>query len=111
MEHAYIDVPGPEAPWWTAIDEFALTYNAYDRDGGFELVSDLDERVRQAWDHDATLPSDLNVCRATLFFEQRRFRHLDDEPLGDDDRFVRAVLTQIRDLSGGRVSGPADSLP
>jgi hypothetical protein len=48
MEHACIEVPGPEAPWWTAIDEFALTYNAYDRDGGFELISDIDKRVRQA---------------------------------------------------------------
>jgi hypothetical protein len=101
MDHAYIKVPGPEAPWWTAIDEFALTYNAYDRNGGLELVSEIDGEVRQAWERDATLPSDLDVCRATLFFDQRRFRHVDAEPVGDDDRFVRAILTQIRDLSGG----------
>jgi hypothetical protein len=46
-----------------------------------------------------------------LFFEQRRFRHLDTEPVGENDRFVRAVLKQIRDLSGGRVPGPADAPP
>jgi hypothetical protein len=31
--------------------------------------------------------------------------------VGDDDRFVRAIIKQIRDLSGGRVPGPADSPP
>jgi hypothetical protein len=111
MENSYIEVPGPDAHWWTEINEFALTYNAYDRNGDLDVVSSIGDRVRQAWDRDATLPNDLDVCRITLFFEQRRFRHLDAEPVGDDDRFVRAILGQIRDLSGGRVPGPADSPP
>jgi hypothetical protein len=111
MEHPYIEVPGPDARWWTEINEFALTYNAYDRNGGLDVVSSISDWVRQAWDRDATLPNDLDVCRTTLFFEQRRFRHLDAEPIGDDDRFVRAILGQIRDLSGGRIPGPADSPP
>ena len=111
MDGSYIDVPGPDAHWWTEINEFALTYNAYNRDGGFDTVAGVDQRVRQAWDLDATLPEDVNVCRATLFFEQRRFRQLDAQPTRNDDRFVRALLGQIRDLSGGRVPGPADPLP
>jgi hypothetical protein len=111
MEYEYIEIPSPKAQWWNEIDAFALTYNAYDRNGGFEVVATLDEQVRQAWKHDETLPDDVDICRAVLFFEQRRFRSLDSEPEGDDDKFVRAVLGQIRDLSGGRVVGPPDDLP
>jgi hypothetical protein len=111
MDHTYIEVPGPDARWWTEINEFALTYNAYNRNGDIDFVAGIDKQVREAWDQDATLPDDLEVCRTTLFFEQRRFRHLDAEPVDDDDRFVRALLGQIRDLSGGRVLGPADELP
>jgi len=111
MDETFIEVPGPDADWWTEIEEFALTYNAYDRHGDFDLVASIDERVRQAWDRAATLPNDLETCRTVLFFEQRRFRHLDTKPGGDDDWFVRAILGQIRDLSGGRVLGPADEGP
>ena len=55
--------------------------------------------------------TDVKKPETTLFFEQRRFRHLDAKPVGDDDRFVRAILERIRDLSGGQVLGPADDLP
>ena len=55
--------------------------------------------------------TDVKKPETTLFFEQRRFRHLDAEPVGEDDRFVRAILGRIRDLSGGQVLGPADELP
>ena len=111
MDRTYIEVPSPDAPWWLEINEFALTYNAYDRHGDIDIVATIDQQVREAWFHDATLPDDLEVCRTTLFFEQRRLRHLDAEPFGDDLLFVRAVLGRIRDLSGGRVLGPADELP
>jgi hypothetical protein len=113
VEHSYIRVPGPDARWWTEINEFALTYNAYNRNGDFDFVAEIVRRVRQSWDHDATLPDDLEICRTTLFFEQRRFRHLDTELVGDDDRFVRAILGRIRDPSGGQVPalGLADELP
>ena len=74
MDHTYIEVPGPDARWWTEINEFALTYNAYNRNGDIDFVAGIDKQVREAWDQDATLPDDLEVCRTTLFFEQRRFR-------------------------------------
>lgn len=111
MNNSDIEVPGPDANWWNEINEFALTFNAYSRGDDFDAVADIDRQVRGTWDRDATLPNDVDVCRTALFFEQRRFRHLDAEPVGDDDRFVRAIIKQIRDLSGGRVPGPADSPP
>lgn len=111
MDEPFILVPGPTARWCPEINEFALTYNGYIRNGDFDMVSGIDERVRLAWERDATLPDEIGICRATLFFEQRRFRHLDTEPSGSDDRFIRAVLGRIRELSGGEVPGPADELP
>ena len=111
MDCSDIEVPGPDALWWTEINEFALTYNAYSRSGDFDSVARIDREVRQTWNRNATLPDEIERCRTVLFFEQRRFRHLDAEPKGENDRFVRAVLNQIRDLSGGRVPGPADPPP
>jgi hypothetical protein len=111
MDHTYIEATGPDARWWTEINEFALTYNAYSRGGDFDAVASIDQQVRQTWDRDATLPNDVGVCRTTLFFEQRRFRHLDAEPVGDDDGFVRAILGRIRDPTGDFALGPADELP
>jgi len=89
----------------------SLTYNAFSRQGDFDFVADIDVRARQAWDNEETLPNDLEICRTILFFEQRRFRHLDAEPANDDDRFVREILGRIRDLSGGEVPGPGDESP
>ena len=111
MENPDIEVPGPDAQWWTEISEFALTFNAYFRGSSFDAVASLDEQVRQSWEMNATLPNDLDVCRSILFFEQRRFRHLDVEPVGEDDCFIRAVLGQIRALSNGRILGPPDPPP
>jgi hypothetical protein len=61
MDHTYIEVPGPDARWWTEINEFALTYNAYNRNGDIDFVAGIDKQVREAWDQDATLPDDLST--------------------------------------------------
>ena len=111
MNNSHIEVPGPDANWWTEINEFALTYNAYSRGGDFDSVARIGQEVRQNWDRDATLPIDIEVCRTALFFEQRRFRHLDAEPVGVDDLYVRSIVMRIRDLSGGRVPGSPDPPP
>ena len=111
MDEPFILVPGPTARWWPEINEFALTYNGYIRNGDFDVVSGIDERVRLSWERDASLPDEIGICRATLFFEQRLFRDLDTEPSGSDDRFIRAVLERIRELSGGEVPGPSDEVP
>src|ERR1039458_4616917 len=75
MDYTYIEVPGPESSWWPDINEFALTYNAYSRHGGFDHVASVGNHVRQDWEKDKSLPTDFEICRTSLFFEQRRFRH------------------------------------
>jgi hypothetical protein len=37
--------------------------------------------------------TDLRTC---LFFEQRRYRHLGEEPSGDNEQYVRNLLLAIR---------------
>ena len=106
-----IPVPDHGAEYWGEIDLFALTYNGYDRHGGFDGTAAINSDVRSKWDKDQTLPDDLEVLRCALFFEQRRWRHIDTHPQGDDLNFIEALVDHIRDLSGGTVPGPADPYP
>jgi hypothetical protein len=105
-----IDIPSDSAPMpliWT----FALTYNAYDRHGGFEGAAEIGNASEAQWRRDGVLPADLDTARASLFFEQRRYHHFGSDPEGDAERYVRSLVRQIRDLSGATVAGPADPLP
>jgi hypothetical protein len=42
-----IKVPGPEALWWTEINEFALSSKEYFRARDFRAVADIDRQIRQ----------------------------------------------------------------
>ena len=105
-----VTVPLEDAPWQD-IWRFALTYNAYDRLGGFDTASEHGNRARDRWNSEQVLPDELDGARAALFFEQRRFRHFDSDPSGEDEVYVRALIALIRQLSGGSLPGPPDSLP
>lgn len=105
-----LQVPTADASW-PEIWNFALSYNAYDRQGGFNGAARIGNASAERWRHDQSLPNDLPVARAALFFEQRRYRHFDSYPSGGSEMYIRALLERIRDLSGGHVEGPADSLP
>lgn len=106
-----IPVPGPGAEYWGDIDLFALTYNGYDRHGGLDGTAAVNRSLRSQWDEAATLPDDLGLLRCALFFEQRRWRHLDAHPEGEDLAFIEALVDRIRALSGGTVPGPPDPYP
>lgn len=107
---AAIPVPADDADWLD-IWNFALTYNAYDRDGGFGGASDIGNRCAEAWRADGSLPEDLDTARAALFFEQRRYRHFGDDPTGPSEAYVRALVRRISELSGGQIDGRPDPLP
>jgi len=51
------------------------------------------------------------LLRCALFFEQRRWRHIDAHPRGDDLAFIEALVDRIHALSGGTVPGPPDPYP
>jgi hypothetical protein len=105
-----IFVPAPNAPWWH-VWVFALSYNAYDRRGGFESAAELGNAALSRWNVRNELPSDLDTARAALFFEQRRYHHFGDDPTGENERYVRSLVERIRDLCGGSVPGPGDPYP
>lgn len=110
MPHPRIPVPIPEVSWQD-IWQFALTYNGYERHGDFDDVANLSKTVAADWGKDRHLPNDLAALRCALFFEQRRFRHLETDPQGSDAKYVRALVAAIRQAAGGSVEGPADGPP
>jgi hypothetical protein len=98
-----VQVPPDGADEETFI-QFALTYNAYQMHG-----NDLDaltNEVRQAWEHDRTLPDDIGVLRAVLFFEERAYKWSGGGPFVppfNRAEFPLALVARIRELSGGYV--------
>jgi hypothetical protein len=103
-------VPEPTAELHT-IWEFALTWNGYNRRGGFQPAADVANRVSQAWRNGDQLPEDVDDLRTALFFEQRRYRHSDTTPTGRGADYVRALVGRFAALGGGRITGPCDPLP
>ncbi len=108
-----IPMPADDAPWWPDGNEFALTFNAYERVGNFEAVAEAGNAAAGAFAENGSLPPDIAGLRTCLFFEQRRYRHLDMDAYRDPDsrRYLRALLARIRELGGGTVPGPPDPLP
>ncbi|MFM7719478.1 MAG: hypothetical protein ACKO8G_08360 [Actinomycetota bacterium] len=114
-----IPVPARGAPWRWEITEFALSYDGYVRFGPFGLLSACANAALERWRVDRTVPATLHELRSFLFFEQRRWRHLEQgpawfgveprtEPTDDDREYIEALLDRIRVLSGGRLRGPPD---
>lgn len=86
------DIPAPEADW-SEIGTFALTFHGYEACGSFE------ECARVA---NAARPSTLSELRTCPFFEQRRWRHLGDEP---DDESLDSIRGLVERIGAKFVSG------
>lgn len=91
--------------------EFALTYNAYDRHGGFKPVAHVANGCASDWSRSRVVPDDLSTLRQALFFEQRRARHTETGPSNNVPEYIRALVQKISVLSDGSVEGPSDPLP
>lgn len=104
-------VPSTDAPWYPTIVKFALTWNGYDRYGPLSELGLDANHARMMWEYVREVPGDLASLRSFLFFEQRRWRHLETEPVDDNRAYIDALLTRIRALTGGWVAGPPDDLP
>lgn len=77
------DVPAAGKEW----GEFALTFNGYEIHGDFAACAAIANRKQ---------PQTLTDYRTCLFFEQRRWRHFDLEPKGEDLKYISALLKGIR---------------
>lgn len=89
-------VPSPGTPFWIEVAEFALSFDGYQYRGS-ELGTWANAKVRR-FEKAGRLDDDLSLpdLRALLFYEQRRYRHLDETPTGSAARYVDALLAGIR---------------
>ncbi|MET3808618.1 hypothetical protein ABIB25_005648 [Nakamurella sp. UYEF19] len=85
---------------------FALTFNAVDVLGSPDAVASLAAQTRSGWERDGRLPAEVTELRTSLYFEQRRHRHLETDL--SLDHFVRALMRAIREGSNGFVTAVGD---
>jgi hypothetical protein len=75
-------IPTPGADYYD-ISKFALTVDGYELPNCVELANSRTAKT-------------LSELRAVLFFEQRRFRHFDCYPEGEDLEYIRSLIQEIR---------------
>lgn len=83
--------PPPDADW-ELIGRFALTSD------GYGVFGDRCRALANQRAAGKLTPGDqtLSVLRGCLFFEQRRCRHVGEEPEGEDPRYLHALVEDIR---------------
>ena len=75
-------IPNPDSDY-QEIQEFALTFNGYDLQNCAEIANSKSAKT-------------LTELRASLFFEQRRYRHFGYFPSGKDLNYIINLVTKIR---------------
>jgi len=80
------DIPSPNADLDT-VWRFALTFDGYGIWGSFEKCAQI---------ANARLNGSLIELRTCLFFEQRRWRHLEKDPDRKTTVYIRRLIEQIR---------------
>ena len=86
------DIPGANAGM-AEIWRFALTFNGYDYWGSFERCAEIANAPLNA-------SATLTELRTRLFFEQRSYRHMGEEPSEEG----RSYLIELLDAMKKRVS-------
>ena len=85
----------PTSGEWAEIENLALSFNGYDH-WGDQCGAHANE-VLKIWAASNELPANLSDLRASLFYEQRRWRHFGEEPAPDAKRYINALLGKIRE--------------
>ena len=88
------NIPSPEAPWFE-IAEFALAFDGYDVWGSFDRCAVIGNEAAKVYHKDGTLPGSLTELRTCLFFEQRRYHHFGESPIGGEMDYIGALLGAI----------------
>ena len=75
------------------------TLDGYEEKGDFEACLAFANEVRARWESTGTLPADLADLRTALFFEQRRWRHSNEDPFTAEEwRYWTSLVNAIREL-------------
>jgi ADP-ribosylglycohydrolase len=89
------DVPEARADWLD-VWRFALSTDGYSRWGNWCSV--IANEYAQRYEVTRGTPRSLELLRVCLFFEQRRYRHMDQTPTGSGARYVRRLVSAIREV-------------
>ena len=100
---AAVPLPADDADIHDIFRFATSTYAGYDLHGGVHGLAGLANPIATRWREAGILPADVDDVRAALFFEARRWHHFGYEPDDQAQRYVRALLSQLRSASAGVV--------
>jgi hypothetical protein len=89
------DLPARRATW-IKILPFALTFDGYEHWGSFKKcreIADFGVRLHRKQEPLGQSLTDLRTC---LFFESRRWKHLEKDPTKKGMNYVHALVEAIR---------------
>ncbi len=105
-----VRVPASDASLSDVMQFATFTYFGYDRHGGVEGLGALANSSLEQWRQTRSLPSSVQLIRASLFFESRRWHHYGYPPDEEAEAYMRALVEKLRDLSGGSVKADDESV-
>jgi hypothetical protein len=90
-----VDIPTRRASWIKIIP-FALSFNGYEHCGSVQKCRDVAKIGVALHKENQDLNQSLTDLRTCLFFEARRWKHLEKKPTPSGLRYTRALLEAIR---------------
>lgn len=95
------NIPKPFDKYTMEVQEFALTFNGYKYSGSSDGCAELADRSAEDYHARRLLPEGLSELRACLFFEQRRWRYVQEDSTGEELEYVKALVEAIRGIIAG----------
>jgi hypothetical protein len=89
------DIPSRRASW-IKIVPFALSFNGYEHCGSVQKCRDVAKQGVALHKENQDLNQSLTDLRTCLFFEARRWKHLEKKPTPSGLRYIHALLEAIR---------------
>lgn len=89
------DVPSSRAAW-SKILPFAQTFDGYEYWGNFEKCQQIAKQGIALFRSDQQLSQSLTDLRTCLFYEARRWNHLEKNPNKRGMEYIRALIEAIR---------------
>ncbi len=89
------DIPSNRATW-KKILPFALTFDGYEHWGDFEKCQEVAKAGISSYRTQHAFSQSLTDLRTCLFYEARRWRHLQRNPNEKGMEYIHALLDTIR---------------
>jgi hypothetical protein len=89
------DIPASSESW-KKIQPFALTFDAYEHWGNFEKCREVARLGISSFKDQRSFSQSLTDLRTCLFYEARRWHHLEKSPNKKGMEYIYALLDAIR---------------